>query len=90
MRIDTMHRLFLPIYLAATYAVVLPVIYIIQDLIVCGALVDILNGHYSFIELLTYRKTTCFNLSLVGGLAGLIFARFHWGSMEYDAQEGGD
>lgn len=72
MRIDTMPRLFLPIYLAATYAVVVPVIYIIQDMIIGGALVDILNGHSSFIELLVYRETTFFNLSAVGGLVGLV------------------
>ncbi|EKN6252602.1 hypothetical protein DVQ20_09815 [Yersinia enterocolitica] len=72
MRIDSMHRLFLLIYLAATYAVVIPVIYIIQDLIIGGTLFDILNGHYSFIELLAYRKITCFNFSAVGGLVGLI------------------
>ncbi|MFA3760728.1 hypothetical protein [Yersinia sp. 2466 StPb PI] len=73
MHIDTKYRLFLFIYLTAAYAAAIPAMYLVLDLIIGGALIDILKDEYSFFEFITNRKITCFKLSAVGGLMGLAY-----------------
>ncbi|QHB32935.1 hypothetical protein F0T03_12675 [Yersinia canariae] len=73
MHIDTKYRLFALIYLTAAYAAAIPAIYLVLDLIIGGALIDIWKGEYSFFEFLTYQKITCFKLSAAGGLLGLVY-----------------
>lgn len=73
MHIDTKYRLFAFIYLTVAYATVLPVTFIIIELIIGGALIDIWKGEDSFIALLAYRKIIYLKLSVVESLVGLSY-----------------
>ncbi|MGO3912271.1 hypothetical protein, partial [Huaxiibacter chinensis] len=56
MHINTRYRLGALLYLMAAYAVALPLMAFIFDVVIGGSLIDIWKGSYSFSELFYHRE----------------------------------
>lgn len=56
MHINTKYRLGALFYLMAAYAIALPLMALILDVVIGGSLIDIWKGSYSFSDLLNHRE----------------------------------
>lgn len=73
MHANTKVRIFTLCYLVCAYAVALPALALLLDLVINGAAIDIWQGAYSFADLLRLRKELLLNLSGPGAAVGFVY-----------------
>lgn len=77
MHINIRYRLGSLIYLTLAFALALPVLGLLFDLLISGMIVDIWREQYSFIELLATHRGLCLKLSGVGAGIGFVYWLFY-------------
>lgn len=78
MNVNIKIRLAILIFLMAAYAVALPVLALLTDLVINGAIIDIWNNSYSFGSLLSFRKMLYLKFAGLGATLGFFYWLFFY------------
>nr|WP_313069489.1 hypothetical protein [Atlantibacter hermannii] len=78
MHINTKYRLGALFYLMAAYAIALPLMALILDVVIGGSLIDIWKGSYSFSDLLNHREDLYLMMAGLGAAIGFVYWLFFY------------
>ncbi|PWC17234.1 hypothetical protein DDT56_06800 [Brenneria corticis] len=83
MRFNTKVRIALLAYLVMAFAVALPVVAFVCDLIINGVIIDLLKSTYSFSDFYNFRRIIYLRLSLIGAILGGVLWLFFYRKYTY-------
>ncbi|CBG88254.1 hypothetical protein [Citrobacter rodentium] len=78
MNVHIKFRIAILIYLSAAYAVALPLLALLTDLVINGAIIDIWKNSYSFGSLLSSRKMLYLKFAGLGAALGFFYWLFFY------------